>query len=180
LLGTGVSPVFLQKSAELQKNRPELLGAKTWQLYKTLALIVVLPLGIFYVFGTPFYAWIFGENWEYAGRAAEIISICYFYRLIASPISSLFSVLRKERQQLYFQITLFTLRASALVIGAIYTQDFLELVIIFSVANGLAYFVLCIWLFRLVKYSLLKVVSFTLGTHGIVLFLTHLLKKAIF
>jgi len=90
--------------------------------------------------------------------------IFYFFRMISSPLSSLFTTLRKEKQFFIFQVFLTVLRYGALVLGAAWTDDFISLMWVYTLVNAVAYFIFCIWIFRLINFSLIRVVVFTLGT----------------
>ncbi len=180
LIGAGITPVFLKKAADLKNENPELLAGITWRLFKNLLLIAVAPLFVLYVFGTPLYELVFGEQWSEAGMAAEILVIYYFFRLISSPISSIFSIQRKERQLLFFQVFLFTIRALSILYGAMMNCDFMTLVLYFTLANAIAYFVLTLWIFKLLNFSLWKVAAASLISFAIVLFLAEGLKGLIF
>jgi O-antigen/teichoic acid export membrane protein len=180
LMGSAISPVFLQKASEVHRIDPAQLGPTTWRLYRTLVLISVLPLVILFIVGQPLYGFLFGSEWAEAGQAAEILSIYFLYRLVGSPISSIFNVLRKERQFFFFQIGLFILKLLALLIGGIFAADFLELVMIFACANGIAYVALIVWVFALLKYRVLYSILFTITIQTILLLLALCVKSAVF
>ncbi|MFT4678830.1 MAG: O-antigen/teichoic acid export membrane protein [Flavobacteriales bacterium] len=180
LMGSAISPVFLQKASEIHRKDPVQLGPTTWRLYRTLVLLSVFPLVILFVVGQPLYGFLFGSEWAEAGQAAEILSVYFLYRLVGSPISSIFNVLRKERQFFFFQIGLFVLKLSALLVGGIFAADFLELVMIFAFTNGIAYIALIIWVFALLKYKVWQSIAFTVGIHALLLFIAWYIKSAIF
>lgn len=176
LLGSGISPVFLQKAADIHNNDPKKLPIITWRLYRYLVLLTIVPFFVLYNWGTPLYEIAFGDEWTMAGRAAELLVIYYFFRLVSTPISSVFNVLRKEKQLLIFQALLFGVRALSLLVGAYYTKDFLELIFIFSAANAMLYFVLNIWIFHLLGRFALRVAATTLIIFGLVMFIAFLIK----
>jgi O-antigen/teichoic acid export membrane protein len=176
LLGSGISPVFLQKAADIQNRDPASLPYTTWKLYRYLVLLSLVPFLVLYTWGTPLYEIAFGDQWELAGRAAELLVVYYFFRLTSTPISSIFNVLRKEKQLLVFQAGLFAIRALSLLVGAMFTTDFLELILIFSLANAVVYLILNIWIFYLLKQYALRVALTTLAYFGATLLLGELLK----
>jgi O-antigen/teichoic acid export membrane protein len=176
LLGAGVASVFMQKAAELAHNRMHELADHTWRLYKVIVYISLFFSFVVFVFGEKLYLLMLEERWVTAGRAAEVLIIFYYFRMISAPLSSLFNILRKEKQYFAFQVLLVILRVGALVIGAMFTTDFIHLMFIYSMVNAIAHFGFCIWIFRLIKFSALKVFAFTLITSASVFGIGYLIK----
>ncbi len=164
MLGAGVYSVFVQKASELIHGRMHELAGITWKLYKAIVLISLLFSVFIFSFGEKFYLLLLEERWSTAGRAAEVLIIFYFFRMISSPLSSLFNILRKERQFFIFQIALTIMRVLGLVIGSFFTKDFVTLMLIYSLVNAVMYFIFCIWIFKLINFPLWKVTAFTLLT----------------
>ena len=179
MLGAGVASVFLQKAAELARERMHELAGHTWRLYKTMVYLSLIFSLVIYVFGENLYLWLLEEKWQTAGRVAEVLIIFYFFRMISSPLSSLFNVLRKEKQFFAFQIMLTVLRFLSLVFGSMFTSDFVELMLIYSLVNAVAYLVFCIWIFRLVGFSSTRVAVFTIGTSGSTFIAAYVLKMSL-
>jgi O-antigen/teichoic acid export membrane protein len=176
MLGAGVTSVFMQKAAEMARERMHELAATTWKLYKTILAISLLFSFVVFMFGEQLYLWLLEERWGEAGRAAEVLIIFYFFRMISSPLTSLFNVLRKEKQFFLFQVMLMVFRISAMIIGAYFTNDFIELMLIYSLVNAAVYFVLCLWIFKLMQFSMLRVAIFTLGSSVLCFGAGYLLK----
>jgi O-antigen/teichoic acid export membrane protein len=180
LMGSGVSSVFLPKANDLLAERPDELGPATWRLFKNMMLLSVAAVGFIFVVGEPLYSLCFSERWAPAGRLAEILTIYYFFRLVSAPLTVLFNVLRREKEFLIFQFSLLIIRVVSLIGGASVTSDFYELMQIFSIANAIAYFGLCIWIFRLVKIPLVKAISFTLISGVTIFTFGYILKQWLF
>ena len=177
MLGAGVSSVFLQKATELSDKRREELPLLTWKLFKGIFWISILISVIIYLTGELVYAWLLEEKWREAGMLAEILVLFYFFRMISSPISSLYHVLRKEREFFAFQLLLTAVRFGALLIGSYLTANFLELMTIYSAANALLYLLFCIRIFGLIKFSPAKVLSYVLGWTTLVGLIAVVLKE---
>ncbi|MEA1876778.1 MAG: hypothetical protein U9N86_07925, partial [Bacteroidota bacterium] len=69
-----------------------------------LSAIIIVPLLVTFFWGEEIFELIFGESWLMAGRIASIMVPFYFMRFIASPISTIFSVMRKQYLGLIWQI----------------------------------------------------------------------------
>lgn len=151
LLGAGVNPVFLQKAVELNRTTPERLAGATWKLFLTLIFLVIIPLVSLGVLGELAYGFVFGEKWEQAGLLAAIMGGYYFFRLTSSPISSIFNVKRRERSLFWFQLMLFSFRLGALIAACMILSSLVEIIVVFTAANALAYWILTGWIFSLLK-----------------------------
>lgn len=150
LLGAGVASVFQQKSAELLRDRPHELRRHTYRLIATLALFSMPFTMLMWLAGESIYVFCFGEPWRVAGQAVEYLAWYYLFRMISSPLTVLFTTLRKERRLFIFHTILMAVRVLSLLIGAAFTNDFLCLMAIFSACNAAAYAVLCLMTYRLV------------------------------
>lgn len=180
LLSSAFGPVFLQKAAEVNHNDPRELGRITWRLFLNLSMVAFLPIIILFIAGEPLYTFVFGDEWMDAGIIAEVLALSYFFRISSSPISSVMSVIRKEKHILYFQIMLFSMRFFALLLGFLGDFVLFGYMILYSLFNGLAYFILAIWVFRLLRFPLWKVIGFKLLSFGILLTLGWILKSLLF
>lgn len=177
LLGAGVNKVYFQRAAEMERDNPDGLANMTWKLYRGLILIVIGPLILLGILGEPAYAFVFGNEWEMAGLMAAIMTSFYFFKLVSAPVATIFNVKRKERSLFWFQLTLFGLRLVSIVVAGWLTQDLIEMIIWFSVANAIAYFILIIWIFVLLKQHVWRSILFSLTTFAagtsIVLLIRH-------
>jgi O-antigen/teichoic acid export membrane protein len=155
LISTSISPVFIQKAKELKEISVEKLKQFLVKLNNLLFLLGVLPFSILTVFGEEIFAIVFSENWREAGVFAGILAIYFMFRIIMSPLSSIFRVLEKEKITLVFNIFLFVGRALLLWISSLYFSA-INTLIFYSVFSAFAYFILLIITFNLVKLQWFK------------------------
>lgn len=180
VLNSAIGPVFLQKSAEKHRQGKEALQQICWRLYKNLLAVAAVPVLLLYLAGGPLYAFAFGETWREAGLIAGILSLGYFFRFAASPLSNVAGVLRKEKEMLYFQIALLLIRGASLVLAWKGGEDFSGMMLYYSLGNTAAYFFLALWTFKLLGYSLTRVAAISLAALSIVLFLAETLGNTLF
>ena len=150
LLGSSMAPVFLQRITEAQHGKPDEIGRLTINLYKKLLYIGILPFAALTAFGDIVFKWIFGARWELAGIFTACLAIYYLFRLISSPLSSVFIVLNKQQKLLAFQLFLFIGRAIVLAVGAFVLKDIFWVVLLFGLFNAVAYFFVAIWILDIV------------------------------
>ena len=180
LLASAFGPVFLQKTAELGPERMEEIRSITWRLFRNLSLIAFVGMIILFVIGGPLYGFVFGDVWIEAGLVAEIIALSTFFRISTSPISSVLTVIRKEKHILLFQILLFSLRFAGLLIGYILELDLIGYMISYSIFNGIGYFAQGLWTFVLIKDGWWRITLFQLAGFGILITLGWFIKSLIF
>lgn len=177
LLGAAVNPVFLQKAVELDRDDPDRLPKVTWKIFLILLSLIVLPLMAMGLFGEVLYTIAFGEKWTEAGLLAGILSCYYFFRLISSPISSIFNVKRKERQLFWFQLCLFSARLTSLLVACSITDSLVEIIAIFAAANAFVYWILTGWIFSMLKRYVWQSLVVSAGTFVVLAYLVVWLRQ---
>lgn len=179
VIGASISPVFIQKAGELRDQTPERLGEFVTKINKSLFLIGIMPFAILVVFGGEIFSLVFSAQWKEAGVFAGFLSIYFLFRLVTSPMSSIFRVLEKERITLIFNIFLFVGRIATLFVASYFYQP-QEVILAFSIFSAVAYAILMILTFRLVKlpwlWALSKYILLFYATVGVLL----LLRQAVF
>lgn len=96
LIGTSIGQVFFQRCAE-QINKGENVLKVAQKSVGTLLLLSLIPFGIVFFFGSDLFAFVFGETWRESGEYAEIMTPWFMINFIASPISSLPLILKRQR-----------------------------------------------------------------------------------
>lgn len=160
LVGTSIGQVMFQKASERFANNEAIfpLVQKTVVL---LFLISLLPFTVIYIWGAPIFAFVFGEEWYFAGQIASAIAPWLLMNLVASAISMIPSVINALRW--FFWVGLVT---SVIQIGlfgfypeitgglGLSTLSFFTIV---SWVMVVIYFVIVLWEMVLVKRTDLKV-----------------------
>lgn len=180
MLGAGVSSVFLPKANEMFRERSHELAPATWKLFRMMLLISIAATGLVFFLGEPLYKLFFGANWGEAGKAAEILSIYYYFRLLSAPLAVVYNVMKREREFFFFQVVLFILRIASLYLGDLITDDFFEMMAIFSAVNAICHIWLCLRIFRLTGIDMKKGIALTTGSAIFVFGLGYLLKNWLF
>lgn len=168
LIGNSLGQVFFQKAVE-QKDDKEALGATTLSLYRFLFRIGVVPFSVMLVFGDILFAFVFGAEWHQSGLFAQMLSPWLLFVLAGSPISKLFTVLDRQKQSLWLNIILLTLRTSGLVVGALIFRTENMAVLLFSLTGFFYWAFLTFFILRMAGVRLLPVVFETIITWGLVL-----------
>jgi len=77
--------------------------------FRALLLLGLGPALALFLFSPPLFAWIFGESWREAGELARILAPLFFLNFIASPLSYVFFVAGKKKNDLVWQVALFSM-----------------------------------------------------------------------
>ncbi|HEX2248941.1 MAG TPA: oligosaccharide flippase family protein [Gemmatimonadales bacterium] len=116
LLGQAVGDVFLSRAAPSVRE-PERLRQLTERTAITLFACGLPAFGSVALGGPQLFAIILGNEWETAGRYAQILSPWFVVWLVSSPLSRLLSVREWQLSALAFTGFEFLLRLGALLIG---------------------------------------------------------------
>ncbi|HEY5588348.1 MAG TPA: lipopolysaccharide biosynthesis protein [Candidatus Paceibacterota bacterium] len=119
LIGRAVFDVFKQR-ASIDYSTHGNCTVIFVRTFKTLVLASILPTLILFFFAPMFFKIIFGNDWEVAGEFARIMSILFFFRFTASPLSYMFYIAEKQHYDMIWQMVLFFTTLGSFAIGVFY------------------------------------------------------------
>jgi len=102
MVGTAISQVFYQKASE-EMNQTGGVKTIVREVHTRLIAVGIFPFIIFIILAEDLFTFAFGANWLTAGTYAQILAPWLFAVFIVSPISTLFSVLEKQKILSYFE-----------------------------------------------------------------------------
>ena len=118
---------------------------------KTLKSLAVISLGptLVLMFLSPFlFRFVFGKEWVVSGYYAQIMSVMFFFRFIASPLGFVIDIAGKQAYDLIWQAALFVFTIASFVVGVHYRSE--ELCFwCYSVSYTILYIVYLIISYRL-------------------------------
>jgi O-antigen/teichoic acid export membrane protein len=126
LIGSATAQVFFQKACE-EKNR---------EIQQRLISIGMFPMFVLMIIGVDLFSFVLGSQWYIAGQYAGILAPWLLFVFIASPLSTIFSVLEKQTVDLAFNLLILISRVVVLVVGGIY-GDPVTTLILFSLTGVL-------------------------------------------
>ncbi|WP_349237097.1 oligosaccharide flippase family protein [Bacillus sp. REN3] len=176
VLGNAIGQVFFQASSNLRNIDPLKLKQMTYQSYKALLNIGIIPISIVFGFGDIIFSFLFGEAWLPAGEYARLLSIWLLLVFVSSPLSLLFTVMEKEGTLLLFNISIFISRILSLFIGALIFKDAFITVLLFAVSGIIFWFWHCVYILKLVEIPYNKSITYTLFVIMIGLVFSSLLR----
>lgn len=111
-----IGDVFRQKAAAdyIQKNNAIAIFKKT---LKILLATMLLP-SIIVLFGGPqIFSWLFGIEWRVAGQYAQVLIIMLFPKFIVSPLSYMFIIAGKQKEDFFLHLYIFFSTMASFYIG---------------------------------------------------------------
>lgn len=155
VLGNSITPVYFQKAKELYESDILELQNFTKKTYLIMVILASLSYGFIFGFGDILFKFVFSQEWEQAGRIASVLSIYYVVKIISSPFSKIFLVVRKEHLSLYLTTILALSRILGVYIGL--STDQLDMVILlFALGNLIGYGSTNFYVFKTLKINFIK------------------------
>ena len=117
LVAAAVSQVFFGE-ASVRREDPKRLHDLAYNLAVSLFVFAIPTYVTVMVCGQALIVTIFGSQWQEAGQFAQVLAPSLILWAVASPISALLLIGRRERESLLFTAVELTIRVSSLMIGA--------------------------------------------------------------
>lgn len=119
LIGQAVRQVFYKEAADLSDNLVELrkVFIKTTLL---LAVVIVIPVIVIFLWGPHLFPFVFGDKWLLAGQFSRWMFLWVGLLFINPPAVMLFNILHFQKYSLIIDIFLIIARACSLLLGGYY------------------------------------------------------------
>lgn len=167
LIGSATSQVFFQRAANAKFDGK--LSNIVEDIFFRLAVIGTFPFLLLALTGKEIFIVAFGAQWSEAGVYAQILAIWIYFVFLISPISTVFTVLEKQRLFLLFTIILFGTRALALIVGGT-SGDIRIALMLFSAVGAIDYAGMGLWIFDKVGATKSKILKNSIGLIGYCIF----------
>jgi|WetSurMetagenome_2_1015567.scaffolds.fasta_scaffold79019_2 lipopolysaccharide exporter len=131
LIGQAAGEVYYRQASELNSQGKD-ISEITFNLFKVLFLIGVIPFTAFTFWGEEIFSFVFGSDWEFSGRIAAWLSPWLLFVFAGSPVSYIFLIRQKLRLSFRLNLILLILRVIALLAGALWFKTLIMTVILFS------------------------------------------------
>jgi len=119
---------------------------------KSLILISLLPFLVLFFTAPALFSFVFGPAWKIAGEYARILSLMFFFRFTASPLSYVFYIAEKQNYDLIWQIVLFVVTVLSILAGVWQGSPRFSL-LCFSISYSVMYLVYLVLSYKFAKGS---------------------------
>jgi O-antigen/teichoic acid export membrane protein len=151
LLASGISQPFYKKMADY-KNEGKNIFPLLKKTCNTLVAISVGPFLFLFILGPTIFGFVFGEDWKTAGTIIQILVPFFLLRFIGSVISNIVYVFNEQKKALNIEIVHTFLRVLALLIGCLYNNFYIAL-ILFSIVSTIISAYRLYWYLEIAKNS---------------------------
>ena len=171
VIGNSLAAVFLQHVNSLQHNEPNKVGSFSEGINRKMLYMGVLSFGFIFAFGDLIFNLVFGQEWLVAGTIASILSVYFIFRLLASPLTRVFRIVKKEEYSLYVSIALAFFRTIGIWYG-VKTGSWMNAIIYFTIGNLIGYLITNYFVYKAVQLPIIKLLweSFSIVLVGYVIY----------
>lgn len=148
LVGGSILSAFREESARRVRSGEGCFGSYIYTL-KSLAYLGFVPFLILTIFGTEIFSFIFGKQWSEAGLLASYLAPMFFIRFVASPLSFMFFLLDKQKQDLVWQAVLFFITAGIFLVA----DNLRDAVLIYSTCSSFMYLINLYMSYKIAKMT---------------------------
>lgn len=130
LLAASILEVFKRESV-LEFREHGHCSRSYLHTFKALLLLGLIPAGVLLVAAPTLFALVFGENWRPAGELAQLMAPLFLLNFVASPLSYVFFVAGRQREDLLWQVALFVGTVTAFLLPLEVRQSILCYVVLY-------------------------------------------------
>lgn len=152
VVGNSVAQVFFPRAADAQRDGN--LDALAMNTFNKLLNLGLVPILLISLVAPDLFYFIFGSQWLVAGQYVRWLSPWFLFVFIASPISTLYDVLGRQRDGLIFNTLLLISRILVLWLGGRTGNDQFTIAI-FGITGTLFWIFNCFWLLWIAGNKLL-------------------------
>lgn len=151
IIGNSVAQVYFSEISEAGKSNSPKLMSLTNYIIKKMIFVSLVPLIVILVFGPQLFSFVFGENWQMAGKIGQCLIIFITLRFITSPIMSYLNVLEKQQLQLKISSIRVLIIVVVFLTSIFLKLDVLNTILIYSISMSLFYLILLLYTIFLMK-----------------------------
>jgi lipopolysaccharide exporter len=148
LFGNAINQVFLQHGT-INKHDGNLSG-EVEKLFISLFNLGLMPSLVLMVVGADLFEFIFGLEWREAGIYVQILSPWAFLWFLSSPLSPIYAIQEKQKQELKMHSLIFFTRVVSLLIGG-YIGNARVSIFLFTLGGVVAYGYFLLQVFRMAE-----------------------------
>ena len=122
VVSSAIGNVFRQQATKVY-NETGTCKEVFVKTFKLLFLLAIVPYSIILFMGEDIFALVFGEKWKMAGHFAQFLIILYFFKFITGPLSYMYFIANKLKEDLLIRIPMIATMSAALYFGLQYSIE---------------------------------------------------------
>lgn len=164
VIGSAIGEIYFKEASEISaKGDKKRLSEFTYNTFKKLLLIGIIPMGVICAYGDILFEFVLGEQWRMAGVYAMFLAPWYFMVFVTSPFTHLFTVLNQQNKNLILNIIMLLSRVITIVVGfLIFKEQSIYTILIFAIVGFFIWVFTNGYLFKLVDIPYKKSITSTI------------------
>ena len=133
MVNQSIAKVFYREASERYNNKDNFFNLVK-NTYIKLFILAIIPYTVIFIFAPKFSTMFLGEKWEEVGYFIRAVVPWLFLAFLNSPISSIITILNKQRSMIVYNVFILTARVIALYIGyKVYNSDLISIALFSAV-----------------------------------------------
>ena len=145
LLGKSVGDVFYKEVVD-RVDQKQSIASLLNKTTRNLFLLGIFPFGLIALFGPTLFTLLYGDEWRTSGEYAQWIALWLLMMLVSRPAIAAIPVIGLQAHLLAHESLSLLVRVGAIYLGVV-EQNPLQSIIYLSIANGLLYGVLILFVY---------------------------------
>ncbi|WP_404398436.1 lipopolysaccharide biosynthesis protein [Idiomarina loihiensis] len=135
LVGHSMGQALVGEAAKLGKKQPTEIYEMAKNVQIKLLFFGAIPFIMLLTYGPELFSFVFGNNWQTAGKFASIMSIYILFQFTSVPLMQLANIIEKQRALFLLNLGRLTLLISVIAISFFSSFSEFYFLILYSVAN---------------------------------------------
>jgi O-antigen/teichoic acid export membrane protein len=153
LATNAIAQAYFREMAGQLLEAPQRAMALTRQVLSGVIALILVPLSVVLLWAPVLFSWLFGPDWESAGRYAQWMWVLFVGKALFHPISYLAELLNIVRLELVLNVYL-TMAAFASMALGLQLGRIDAFILCYSISAGLGYFTfMIVYLWRLHRHT---------------------------
>ena len=150
LIGGSISQVLFRVYSE-KYNKKQDFSKDVLTIIIKLFLFGLIPFFIIFFLGNEIFTLVFGENWGVAGDLASAYALYVLFHFVASPISIIPLIVKKQLEAFYWNIGGATIYVTSMIIGYLLFDEFKEILLFLSISMSIYFLFSFRWVYNISK-----------------------------
>jgi O-antigen/teichoic acid export membrane protein len=152
IMGSSVGTVYFTDASKAHHaGDMETLRKMTRDIGEKLLYMALVPMTLLMLYGKQLFMWVLGDKWAEAGQMAQGLAFWMLFVFVASPITGIWNVLRKQHLSLLVNAILLVSRTASIVLGFLVFRSPQPAILFFSLTGAMIWIFLHCYNLRLIS-----------------------------
>jgi O-antigen/teichoic acid export membrane protein len=167
LVPYSLGPVLLKKASDLKNISHDLLCDRVYKLFLVMLGAGTVIYSGFALLGRIVLPFVFGSSWELTGIFSGILAVSFTFGFVASALSEVYNVLKRQRFLLVNTFLTILLKAVAIILIIQWKMDARHGLMLYSGLSSIGGLFLVLGIFVILKFKVAQVLGWLLLSLGV-------------